>query len=283
MFGSILPVAPVAGAIGAEIALDLSGPLDSRHRAGLNDALDDYLVLFFRDQQLDREALKRVTRIFGPLVHVPYITPSPEDPDIIEVLKEADEVDIVNFGGDWHSDSSFLECSPAGSVLYALEIPAFGGDTIWANQAAAYERLSDDLKTQIDGMQAIHTGAPYGATASPDERLSQSIEMARGDPEADKQCLHPLVRTHPRSGRKALFVNPVYTVGIQGMAPEESAPLLDRLYQHATRPELTCRFRWSKGAVAIWDNRMAMHYAINDYDGQRRLLWRTTFAGERPV
>jgi taurine dioxygenase len=269
----------VAGTIGAEITLDLSCPLDSQHRVALNDALGEHLVLFFRDQQLDREALKRITKVFVPLIHVPYITPSPDDPDIIEVLKEAGEIDMVNFGGDWHSDSTFLDRPPAGSVLYALEISAFGGDTIWANQAMAYERLPDDLKAQIHGKQAIHTGAPYGAKASPDERLSQSIEMVRGDPKADKECLHPLVR----SNRKALFVNPVYTVGIKGMTPRESGPLLTQLYQQATRPKFTSRFRWSKGAVAIWDNRMTMHYAINDYDGQRWLLWRTTFAGERPV
>ena len=280
-----LTIEPVSGFIGAEVDLDLSRPLEAATREALNDALDAHLVLFFRGQTLDPAALKRVTEVFAPLVRVPYITPAPEDPDIIAVLKEASEAKIANFGGDWHSDFSFLEQPPGGSVLYALEIPPFGGDTLWASQAAAYERLSDDLKARIDGKRAIHIGAPYGAKSPPkyEDKLSTSISMTRGDPEADRERLHPIVRTHPRSGRKGLFVNPIYTVGIEGMETDEAQRLLARLYRHATRPDLTCRFRWTKGAVAIWDNRMTMHYALNDYDGQRRLLWRTTFAGESPV
>jgi taurine dioxygenase len=285
MNDTALNIEPVSGFIGAEVDLDLSGKIGAPTQEALNDALDKHLVLFFRDQNLDAAALKRVTEVFAPLMRVPYITPSPEDPDVIAVLKEASEAKIANFGGDWHSDFSFLEHPPGGSVLYALEIPPFGGDTMWASQAAAFDRLSDDLKAQIDGKRAVHIGAPYGAKASPkfDNKLSKSISMTRGDPEADAERLHPIVRTHPRSGRRGLFVNPIYTVGIEGMEPDEAHQLLARLYRHATRPDLTCRFRWSKGAVAIWDNRMTMHYALNDYDGQRRLLWRTTFAGERPV
>lgn len=285
MTDTALNIEPVSGFIGAEVDLDLARPFEPATREALNNALDEHLVLFFRDQDLDAASLKRVTEIFAPLVRVPYITPSPEDPDIIAVLKEASEAKIANFGGDWHSDFSFLDQPPGGSVLYALEIPPFGGDTLWANQAAAYERLSDDLKTRIEGKRAIHIGAPYGAKAPPkfDDKMSTSIGMTRGDPDADKQRFHPIVRTHPRSGRKGLFVNPIYTVGIEGMDDDEARKLLQRLYRHATRPDLTCRFRWSRGAVAIWDNRMTMHYALNDYDGQRRLLWRTTFAGERPI
>lgn len=285
MASAAFDAAPVSGWIGAEMSLDLSKPFDEEARTALNDALDRHLVLFFRDQNLDRASLKRLTEVFAPLCRVPYVKPSEEDPDIIAVRKEASETKIANFGGNWHSDFSFLERPPGGSVLYALEIPPYGGDTLWANQVAAYELLPDDLKAQVDGRNAIHIGAPYGVKAAPpkDMKLSPSIEMTRGDPEADKPCLHPIVRTHPRSGRKALFVNPIYTVGVEGMDEAEGRRLLSALYRHATRPELTCRFRWSKGAVAIWDNRMTMHYAINDYDGFKRLLWRTTFEGERPV
>jgi taurine dioxygenase len=280
-----LAIEPVSGFIGAEVDLNLSGPLDDAIRTTLNDALDEHHVLFFRGQDLDARGIKRVTEVFAPLVRVPYINPSPEDPDIIAVLKEASEAKIANFGGDWHSDFSFLDKPPGGSVLYALEVPPHGGDTLWASQTAAYERLSDDLKAQIEGKRAIHIGAPYGAKSPPkfNDKLSKSIGMTRGDPDADKERYHPIVRTHPRSGRKGLFVNPIYTVGIEDMDGEEAQRLLARLYRHATRPDVTCRFRWAKGSVAIWDNRMTMHYALNDYDGQRRLLWRTTFAGERPV
>ncbi len=285
MTSSPFSVAPVSGFIGAEVDMDLSRPIDEPAREALNDALDAHHVLFFRNQNLDAAGLKRVTEVFAPLVRVPYITPSPEDPDIIAVLKEASEAKIANFGGDWHSDFSFLDEPPGGSVLYALEIPPYGGDTIWASQTAAYERLSDGLKAEIEGKRAVHIGAPYGAKSPPkfNDKLSTSIGMTRGDPNADRERLHPIVRTHPRSGRKALFVNPIYTVGIEGIETGEAQHLLARLYRHATRPDLTCRFRWAKGSVAIWDNRMTMHYALNDYDGQRRLLWRTTFAGERPV
>ncbi|MDG2286490.1 MAG: TauD/TfdA family dioxygenase, partial [Alphaproteobacteria bacterium] len=189
MPNSPLNIEKVSGFIGAEVTLDLSRPFDDETRKALNDALDEHLVLFFRDQDLDGPAQKRVTEVFAPLVRVPYIVPSPEDPDIIAVLKEASENKIANFGGDWHSDFSFLDEPPGGSVLYALEIPPFGGDTLWASQATAYERLSDDLKARIEGKRAIHIGAPYGAKSPPkfEDKLSKSIGMTRGDADADKE------------------------------------------------------------------------------------------------
>ena len=147
----------------------------------------------------------------------------------------------------------------------------------------AYEALSEGLKRMLGGLKAIHAGKPYGKEGDLGIRGSRSINITRGDPEADREVAHPVVRTHPKSGRKALFVNAIYTTRFDGMTEQESRPLLDFLFAHATRPEFTCRFRWSPGALAIWDNRCTLHYAINDYDGSRRLLHRTTFAGERPV
>ncbi len=280
-----LKVLRESGHIGATLAgVDLSQPLSSDLAERLRVALDDHHVLFARDQSLDRGAHKRVTEIFGPLFRVPYIVPLAEDPDVVGVLKEASERGIANFGGNWHSDFSFLERPPGGSVLYALEIPPVGGDTLWSNQVVAYETLSDDLREIVDGRGAVHVGTPYGVAHAPgpDVALSTSIQMTRGDPAADAERVHPVVRTHPRSGKRALFVNPIYTVRLEDMSIEESRPVLHRLYRHATRPEFTCRFRWSQGAVAIWDNRTTLHYAINDYDGYRRLLHRTTFEGEVP-
>ncbi len=280
-----LEIFPVTGRIGAELrGLDLSGELSEDEQEQLRRALDDHLVVFLHGQALDHDALKRATKIFGPLAPPQYVTPSAEDPEIIAVLKEVDETGISVFGGDWHSDFSFLERPPGGSLLYAREVPPYGGDTIWSSQIAAYEALEPEMKDWLEGRRVVHLGAPYGVAHAPPEDLktSRSIAMTRGDPEADRERLHPAVRRHPRSGRKALFVNPTYTTRFEGMTEEESRPILERLYRHATRPDFTCRFRWSAGDLAIWDNRVTMHYAVNDYDGFRRLLYRTTFAGERP-
>jgi taurine dioxygenase len=275
----------VTGTIGAEVSgLDLAAPLQDDTVERLRGALGEHLVLFFRDQHLDVAGLKRVTLAFGELASVPYIEPMAGEPYVIAVLKEASEAGISVFGGAWHSDFSFLPRPPGGSVLMGVEVPSFGGDTLWANQILAYETLPDDLKDIVDGRGAVHVGAPYGVQHAPppDLKVSRSIGIKRGDAEADRETVHPAVRTHPWTGRKALFVNPIYTTRLEGMSIEESKPVLQRLYEHAIRPEFTCRFRWTPGAVAIWDNRTTMHYAINDYDGQRRLMYRTTFAAETP-
>lgn len=277
---------PVTGNIGAEITgLDFSLPVSEDQAEALRDALDRYLVLFIPGQEIDRQRQKEITEIFGPLCQLPYVEPMPEDEYVIAVLKEADEVNVGVFGGDWHSDFSFLEKPPAGSVLHAKELPPYGGDTLWSNQVRAYETLPEDLKKLVEGKRAVHLGAPYGVKHAPPEntRSGRSIKMSRGDPTADEERFHPAVRTHPRSGRKALFINPIYTTRLENMTVEESQPHLSRLYAHMTRPELGCRHRWRPGDLVVWDNRTTLHYAVNDYDGHRRLLTRTTFAGERPA
>ena len=156
---------------------------------------------------------------------------------------------------------------------------------MWASQVAAYESLPSDLKTIVEGRRAIHLGAPYGVKHAPpeEERSGASIKMSRGDPQADTETLHPAVITDPRTGRKALFVNPIYTTRLDGMTVEESAPILAALFKHATKPDLSCRLKWRTGDVAVWDNRMSLHYATNDYDGTRRLLYRTTYERDPPV
>jgi taurine dioxygenase len=276
---------PIAGALGAEIiGLDLSRPLGNEAAAGLERAFAEHLVLVFRGQQLTPEGLKSFSRRFGPLSRVPYVKPLDEHPEIIAVLKEADERGISVFGGAWHSDFSFLPEPPLGSALYALEVPDHGGDTLFANQYAAYEALSPGLRRILDGLRAIHTGAPYGMRGiDPNLKTSRSIVIERNRPEADAEVAHPVVRTHPATGRKALFVNAIYTTRFADMTEAESRPLLDFLFAHSTRPELTCRLRWTPGMLALWDNRCTQHYAINDYDGSRRLMHRTTIAGERPA
>ena len=275
----------MAGALGADIGgVDLAQPLADATFAEIERALHDHLVIFLHEQKLTPEQHLAFTRRFGPISRSPYIKHMDEYPDIIAVLKEADERKISTFGNAWHSDFSFLEEPPLGSVLYAREVPSHGGDTLFANMYAAYEALSPGMRKMLDGLNAIHAGKPYGVGGLPkDLAVSRSIAMERNNPEADREIAHPVVCVHPATGRRALFVNSIYTTRFEGMTPAESKPLLNFLYAHAIQPEFTCRLRWRTGDLAVWDNRCTMHYAINDYDGQRRLMHRTTIKGERPV
>ncbi len=275
----------LTGGLGAEVrGVDLSKPLSNSVAADLRRALVDHLVLFFRDQSLTPGQQIAFSRLFGPLQRVPYVHPMEGYPDIIAVLKEADERKISTFGNAWHSDFSFLEEPPMASILYALEVPGHGGDTLWINMYEAYEALSDGMKRMLRGLRAMHNGRPYGMAGVPkDLRTSRSIGIERDNPEADREVAHPVVRLHPESGRKALFVNSIYTGRFEGMSEAESRPLLDYLHQHCLRPEFAYRFRWRPGSLAVWDNRCTMHYAVNDYDGSRRLLHRTQVQGERPL
>lgn len=277
-------VRPMAPACGAELTgVDLRDP-SPETLSLLNGALADHGVVFVRHQELTPEQQVDLTRHFGDVLRVPYVRPLDEHPDVIAVLKEADERNISTFGGTWHSDFSFLDEPPSVTLLYAVEVPEVGGDTLWSSQYAAYDSLSPGMKRLLDPLNAVQTAWPHG-TKGPDATtaVSRSVVMTRNDPSADREVLHPVVRVHPVTRKKALFVNPVYTQRFEEMSPEESQPLLQYLFDHATQAEFTCRLRWSPGTLAIWDNRCLLHLALNDYDGSRRLLHRTTAAGERPV
>ena len=278
-----LQLEPITGTIGAEIrGLDLHRPVSEGLAAALRAALFEHQVLFLPDQHLDIARQKQVTEVFGPLMALPYVVPMKDEPHVIRVLKKAEERGGGVFGGNWHSDFSFVESPPAGSVLSAVTLPPYGGDTVWANMIAAYESLPDALREQVEGRGAMHSGKPYGVKHSPpaSKRSSASIHMTREDPEADRERLKPAVLEHPESGRRALFVNPTYTTRLEGLSEAESVPILEALYKHCTLPEFCCRYRWRPGALVVWDNRTTMHYAVNDYDGFDRLLYRTAF-GER--
>jgi taurine dioxygenase len=279
-----ITVRPVGGSLGAEVfGVDLALPLSDATAQDIRRAFVEHLVLFFRDQRLSPEQHLAFSRLFGPLCRMPYVQPMAEYPDIIAVLKEADERNISTFGNAWHSDFTFLEEPPLGSILYAREVPSHGGDTLFANMYEAYEALSPGLKRMLAGLRAMHSGRPYGRGGVPkDLKTSRSIAIERDNPEAEREVAHPVVRLHPESGRAALFVNAIYTTRFEDMSEQESRPLLDFLFQHCQRPEFACRFRWEQGSLAIWDNRCTLHYAVNDYDGSRRLMHRTTVAGERP-
>jgi len=283
MSNRTISVDKISGALGAEISgVDLSQELDDNVIAEIREALVDNCVIFFRNQKLTPEQHIAFGRRFGALQIHDFVDGMNRHPEIIEVRKEENE--LRNFGGGWHSDVSYLEVPALGSVLYALEVPAYGGDTMFANQYLAYETLSDGMKSLLGEMRAMHSARKsYGLAATrraEEGKASMGIHFTEA---AHAEVDHPVVRTHAESGKKCLYVHGGFTTRFQDMTEEESAPLLHYLYEHAVRPEFTCRFRWEKGSIAFWDNRCVQHNAINDYNGQRRVMHRVTIEGERPV
>ena len=273
-----LHIRPLAGAIGAEIAgIDLARELDADTVAAIREVWLDHLVIFFRDQELPPARLLAVARRFGKPIEYPFVKGIEGFPEITPVVKLEDE--RVNFGGLWHSDTTYLEIPPMGTMLVAREVPPYGGDTLFANMYLAYERLSAGLRDLLDGLVAVNSSAKADVTQTREDRIR---DHGRNDARPEYEALHPVVRTHPETGRKALYVNGGHTVRFKGMTEEESAPLLNVLFAHQTRPEFTCRFRWDVGSLAFWDNRCAQHNPINDYHGFRRVMHRVTLAGDRP-
>ncbi len=273
----------IAGALGAEVGgVDLAQPLFDETVAEIRRALLDHLVIFFHDQHLTPEQHLAFGRRFAALQVHDFVEAMPGYPEILEVRKEPEEK--RNFGGGWHTDVSYLERPSLGSVLYALEVPDYGGDTMFANQYLAYETLSDGMKAMLDGLNAVHSARrPYGRNSARAQEYGPSSMRFNFSEAAEAETLHPVVRTHVETGKKALYVNRNFTIRFQDMTEAESTPLLDFLYDQAARPEFTCRFRWRPGSIAFWDNRVVQHYALNDYHGQRRVMHRVTIEGERPV
>ena len=273
-----ISVRRLSGAVGAEIGgVDISRDLDDDAIAEIRRALLDHLVIFFRDQDLsDIERHKAFSQRFGSLFVHPNFDLGQANPEIV-YLKRAPG-DTTAAGDNWHADTTMMSEPPMGAILYAIEVPDWGGDTMFANQYMAYETLSDGMKRMLDGLKAVHNDS---RTAGPAAGLNaRRATKVRED--ADWQMtrnVHPVVRTHPETGRKCLFVNPIYVHHFEGMSVEESEPLLDFLYAHASRPEFTCRFRWRTGSVAFWDNRCLMHFAIHDNHGSARHMQRTQITG----
>jgi taurine dioxygenase len=270
-------VHPITGGIGAEISgVDISQALSAEVVAEIRQALLDHLVIFMRDQEITpAQQIAFVSRFGEPDIY-PFVKGLEEFPQITPVLKLPDET--VNFGGIWHSDTVYLEQPPMGTVLYAKELPPMGGDTLFANQYQAYESLSPPLRDFLDGLTAINSAAKGSAAATRSDRMADGGTGRAEVLEAE----HPVVRTHPETGRKALYVNTGHTVRFNGMTEAESTPILDYLFQHQIKPEFCCRFVWSPGSVAFWDNRCAQHYPVNDYHGHTRLLHRITLKGDKP-
>ena len=268
----------IAGALGAEIhGVDLSADLSDGMVAALRQALLDHLVIFFRDQDLPPVRFLALARRFGTPIEYPFVRGIEGFPEIIAVTKLPHET--VNFGGVWHSDTTYLSQPPMATLLVARETPPIGGDTLFANQYLAFESLSSAMRTLLSGLRGVASSAKADSSRTREDRIRSD-----GTAEARKllTAQHPAVRTHPETGRKALYVNVAHTVSFAGMTEDESAPLLNFLFRHQIRPEFTCRFQWRPGSLAIWDNRCAQHYAMNDYQGHKRMMQRITLAGDTP-
>ena len=275
-----ISVNPISGALGAEISgVDLSQPLDNKTFSDIYQAFLDHLVIFFRDQVITQDQQKAFSQRFGKL-HIHPLTEGMEGhPEVIEIIKEPEE--RHNWGDRWHIDLTGLERPTLGSVLYAKEIPEYCGDTQWANMYLAYETLSDGMKKLIDGLVCVNTG---GADGYKNFKGMQHIDAP------PMRAEHPLVRTHPGTGKRSLFLSRKAAKHFKDMTPEESAPLLDYLYEHLINPDFACRFHWRNNSIAMWDNRCTQHRVQADYfyeergfEPVRRRLHRVSIEGDRPV
>ena len=273
---SSVTVKPISGTLGAEIrGVDLSGDLSNSQFSEIRDAFHKYSVIVLPDQNLEPEAHLRFAQRWGEININRFFTPVEGHPMIAEVRKEPEH--DTNIGATWHTDHSYDIAPALGSVLSARVVPEFGGDTLFSSMYMAYDALSPGLKQALEGLKAVHSSRHvFGEMKSAERTLTGRT----GNPELAKQdSAHPIVITHPGSGRKAVYVNPQFTTHIAGWTAEESAPLLNYLYQHGTNPHFTTRLSWQKGMITMWDNRATWHCALNDYPGQRRLLHRITIEG----
>jgi taurine dioxygenase len=283
-----IEVRPVAGALGAEIGgVDLSR-LDDHTFAEIKAAWLEHLVIFFRNQRITPEQQIAFARRFGDIHHHPFMKGMDEYPDILEIIKE--EGDTKAFGEVWHTDQMFNPKPAKATILYAKETPDAGGDTLFANMYLAYDALSEPMKAMLDGVRTFNVGdrrrlGRTGETAAREGRYAGNPKMAakvRDPGDTVTEAIHPLVRTHPETGRKALYISN-HTQTLAGFKDAEARPIIDFLRAHAVEPEFTCRFRWEVGSLAIWDNRCTQHRALNDYPGKRRRMHRITIAGDVPV
>jgi taurine dioxygenase len=273
---SIERLAPSIGAV-------LHGPtlanLDESDAAFIRSALLEYKVVFFRDQDLSEQQLLDAGRRFGELFVHPNLVAREDFPGLVTIKREADDRSVV--GAEWHTDTTCMAAPPLGAILHARDVPASGGDTLFANQALAYQSLSPGLRRTVDTLRAVHNDT---RVAGPAVRLNARRSTATREDHSwvKTENVHPVVRVHPETGEPGLFVNIAYTRRLEGMSEAESEPLLSYLFNHAVRPEFTCRFRWSPGAVAFWDNRAVKHLAVNDTAGSRRIMNRVQIEGDVP-
>ena len=274
-----IDVRPIAGAIGAEIhGIDIAPGVSDAAFGEIHAAWLLHQVIFFRGQDLPSARFQAFAERFGEVVEYPFVKGIEGFPLIIPVTKL--EHERHNFGGIWHTDTAYLEAPPKGTMLIAREVPPYGGDTLFASAYAAYEALSPAMQVMLAGLKGVNTSAKADVTKTREDRVKDS---PGGSVKTAFTNEHPVVRTHPETGRKALYLNVGHTARFAGMTEAESAPLLQFLFEHQTRPEFTCRFVWQVGSIALWDNRCVLHNPINDYHGFRRVMHRVTLKGDRPT
>lgn len=272
----MVTVNPIAGACGALIeGVDLRDPSEGEV-ADIRKAWLDHGVVFFREQDLSPEQFLAFADSIGPRARYPFVPGIEGYPDIIAVMKLPHEK--VNFGGIWHSDTAYLDEPPMATMLLARETPPAGGDTLYASQYAAYEALSDGMKELLAPLKGVNSSAMADVSKTREDRIKDAGDA----PKQDYEAAHPVIRTHPETGRKALYVNVAHTSHFEGMTPDESKGLLQFLFAHQTKPEFTCRWSWAPGSLALWDNRCVQHNPVNDYHGYKRVMHRITLQGDRP-
>ena len=273
-----LTIKPISGSIGAEIhGVDLLNDTSNELIDAIREVWLEHGVVFFRDQNLDPNQFQQFAQRFGDIIEYPFVKGLPDYPMIIPVLKLPHERN--NFGGVWHTDTAYLQAPPMATMLIGREIPPHGGDTLFASGYAAYDALSDGLKATLASLKAANSSAKAEVTKTREDRIASA-----GTDKANESLIaeHPVVRTHPETGRKSLYVNPAHTTHFVGWTEAESTPLLNFLFAHQVRPEFTCRFSWQPGSIAFWDNRCVLHNPINDYHGYKRLMHRVTLKGDVP-
>lgn len=275
------------GPVGALISgVDLARPLEPAVFGEIKRAWFEHSVLFFRDQALSPADQAVFAANFGELDVYPFMKAVSDHPNVIPIIKEPDAK--VNFGGGWHTDTSYLEYPPAATLLYAVEVPDEGGDTMFADASAAYEDLSSGMKALLDGLVGIYSPkVVHGKDGAYAQLAARSPDLGAsygGNSEfAESEVEHPLIRTHPETGRKSIYCSRAHTHRIKDMTREESLPIFGYLMEHMTQEKYVTRFKWSPGALALWDNRCLFHYALNDYHGKRRHMHRVIVQGERPA
>jgi taurine dioxygenase len=280
-----ISVRRLSGSVGAEIrGIDLTQEVDEETFAEIEQAFKDHLFIAFRNQNISPEQHIAFARRFGPVMIDPFMKGPTGFPEVIEIVKEAHE--RVAFGAvEWHSDNSYLERPPMMSLLHAKELPPFGGDTEFSNQYLAYATLSEGLREQLNRMTAVHTPEPY-QRALKEEAFKGKVMQMNNEKDVRETLQtasqHPVVRVHPETGKKALYVNSTYVKRFSGWTEAESKPLLDYLFRHAVTPVFACRFSWTPHDLLLWDNRCLQHIAMDDYDGYRRRMHRVTVQGDKP-
>ena len=273
-----IEVNPLGGALGAEISgIDLNEAISDEHLTEVRQVFGQYAVIFFRNQNLTPENEIRFAKRWGEINTNRFFSSVEGYPEIALVVKEPDQKN--NIGGSWHTDHSYDIAPALGSMLFAHEVPLSGGDTVFASMYKAYDTLSDGLKSTLSNLRARHSSVHVFGAARAENDNDDTVGRIKNPEAATQEAIHPVVISHPETGRKSLYVNPGFTLGFEGWSDEESKPLLEYLYAHAARPEFTCRFQWKAGSIAFWDNRATWHLAVNDYQGHRRMMHRITIEG----